>query len=803
MVDQVLAVQVLEPGQPAKRFGLADLPIVFGGTDADVVIPGYRGRVELGALDGRFYIQAGRVSAGARINDVLVQGSVWLSDGDTIALASTRVTCRLGSAGLDLSIVHGETAGDTAPPEAEGAHEDDEEIVPIVFRPKSTAPEQAQRRISRGNLIIAGLCTLLAISGWFAFTAKSVAIRFEPAADEISLPGTLLKLRLGDRFLLRQGEHRLMAEKAGYHSFATRISVGSDADQVVEFELTKLPGQVAITVSPEVAATVTVDGEPLGTTPLTAELAAGTHDIMLSAPRFIEHRQTLEVEGGGTDESLDVSLTPNWAPVELVTTPPGADVTVDGVAIGQTPLVMELEQGDREIEATLSGYNAWRDVVSVVANEAQTLPAVELAQADGRVRLVSEPSGAAIAVNGRYQGETPMTIKLRPGRGHTITLTKPGYKAVSRELSVAADSGRQLNVSLIAEVGEVSVAVTPSDAEIFVDGERRGIGSQKLTLTAVSHRIEGRAEGHQPAAATVTPKPGFPQEIQLALEPFAETVVGRFPKTIVTSIGNKLTLVRSGNFVMGSSRREQGRRSNEVLRQVSLTKPFYLGVQEVTNREFRMFQPEHRSGELGGESLDGDEQPVVNVTWEQAAEFCNWLSIKDGLQPVYEASGDTYVAVRPLRNGYRLPTEAEWVWAGRYAEGSAPLRFPWGESLPPPDRTGNFADVSARNIFATTLLTYGDGYPVSAPVGQFKANPIGLFDIGGNVAEWMQDYYHVTPARSGEPEKDPLGPDKGRYHVLRGPSFRSATLTELRMAHRDYSAESKPDVGFRIARNSE
>jgi formylglycine-generating enzyme required for sulfatase activity len=252
---------------------------------------------------------------------------------------------------------------------------------------------------------------------------------------------------------------------------------------------------------------------------------------------------------------------------------------------------------------------------------------------------------------------------------------------------------------------------------------------------------------------------------------------------------------------MGSSRRDEGRRSNETLLEVELSRAFYLGVREVSNAEFRAFRAEHDSGGFGGLSLDEDDQPVANVTWEETVRFLNWLSIRDGLQPVYDATFDSWAPYRPLRNGYRLPTEAEWEWAARAAGREAPVVFPWGNELPPPDRSGNYGDLSASKILPTSLMTYNDAFPVAAPSGSFAANPVGIYDLGGNVAEWVQDFYQISVTEQEGPVVDPLGPGDGRFHVIRGPSWRSASLLDLRFAYRNYSAAAREDVGFRLARN--
>jgi len=91
--------------------------------------------------------------------------------------------------------------------------------------------------------------------------------------------------------------------------------------------------------------------------------------------------------------------------------------------------------------------------------------------------------------------------------------------------------------------------------------------------------------------------------------------------------------VPPGTFQMGSERREQGRRPNEALRSVTLQRPFYIGVQPVTNGEFRRFRAAHASGYIDRQSIDLDSQPVTQVSWDDAAEFCNWLSQQDELRP--------------------------------------------------------------------------------------------------------------------------------------------------------------------------
>ncbi len=811
MTDAEQCPLIARVGEEERRFSTAELPVLIGGgAECDIRLQGVSGSLQIGALDGAYFVQPGKNTRGLRLDGEPVTGSRWLGDGQTIALDTARVHCSLRGERLELSIEGRVTGGDTAPPDLEElalemAEDDDVAVEPIAFRPGTSESVRSHGGRRRRTAVIAGSAfAVLAAAGWFAFTAKSVQLAIDPPADEVGLPGTLFKFRIGDRYLLRSGSHRVVAQRAGYHELDAIIEVGQLPAQTVELDLVKLPGIITFTTEPDVGADVRVDGVSIGTAPLTdVDVESGRHRVEFIAERFLSEVLELDVFGEGRRQNLAAELTPNWAPVSLSSRPAGAQVLVDGTALASTPAELELGAGERQVELRLAGYNAWRDTITVLADQPLTVPEVTLIQADGRVELATDPAGAAVSVNGDYQGATPLTLRLRPGRPHAITLTKPGYDTETRELSVEADSGRRLEIPLTAQFGEIEVVSDPPAAEIYVNGEPRGVTPARLSLLAVTHELEVRLEGHASQSTTITPRTGFTQRWETALVAL-DTVTGAgYPQTVQTSLGQELRLVLPGEFTMGSSRREQGRRSNEALRAVRLTEGFYLGVKEVSNAEFRQFDAEHDSGSFSGESLDGADQPVVRVTWEQVAQFMNWLSIRDALQPVYEEADGTMLAVRPLRSGYRLPTEAEWAWAARFAGRDEPLIFAWGRELPPPDRIGNFADISARQLLPTTLVTYNDGYTVSAPSGSFPANPLGIFDLGGNVSEWVQDYYEVGRTDTETILEDPIGPVDGRFHVVRGPSWRGATVTDLRMAARNFSADGDERIGFRIARNLE
>jgi formylglycine-generating enzyme required for sulfatase activity len=404
-----------------------------------------------------------------------------------------------------------------------------------------------------------------------------------------------------------------------------------------------------------------------------------------------------------------------------------------------------------------------------------------------------------VSVAGVYRGQTPLDLELRPDMAHSVVLTRAGYEAATRQVTMSAGENRTLAVPLTGVFGEITVRAQPADAQVLVDGKPSGAANQTLRLIATTHDIVIRKAGFVDYTASVTPRPGVPQSIDTTLLTAEQTRLAQTPATARTKADQQLKLMPIGRFTMGSPRREPGRRANEAQRDVEFKRAFYVEVTEVTNGQYRKFKPDHKSGIVGQHTLDLDNQPVVGITWQEAAAYCNWLSEQEGLPAAYKKDGETFVPVKPMTKGYRLPTDAEWEWAARYQGGGKFLRYPWGDSLPVAPRSGNYADTTARLIIQDVIPDYDDGFATSAPVGKFPANALGLQDMGGNVAEWVHDYYTVS-VDSTELAVDPMGPAEGKQHVIRGASWKNSSVTDLRLSARDFGDGARNDVGFRVAR---
>jgi formylglycine-generating enzyme len=289
---------------------------------------------------------------------------------------------------------------------------------------------------------------------------------------------------------------------------------------------------------------------------------------------------------------------------------------------------------------------------------------------------------------------------------------------------------------------------------------------------------------------------------------------------LTNSIGMKFKLIPPGEFWMGSSDTvadlqsvfpgiERGAYTRELPRHpVRITRPYYLGVFEVTRTQFAEFV--RQSGYLTDAERDGqggwgydptkakdryvlkagfnwrywgvnqsDSSPATNISWNDAQAFCQWLSDKESQR-------------------YRLPTEAEWEYAcragttGRYYSGNNP------EDLV---RVGNVGDANYKQYFPTFIaLRSADGFAFTSPVGRFRPNAFGLYDMHGNTWEWCSDWFSDS-YYANSPREDPTGAEIGVRRVIRGGGWGTLAAHSRSSSRFAYGPTYRDaDAGFRVAR---
>ncbi len=732
-------------------------------------------------------------------NDEPITGSVWLKSGDTTRIGDSMIRWHFSGQRVEVHISKASTRVLQPPlePPASPKEKSVEDATHEHSLPGMDAPRPDGNKFRKPAII---LFALLLIGTAFVLLANPLVVTVTPTPDSLSLSGFPPPVKFGDNYLGISGGYTLSAEKEGYLPLEEKVQISSNNSHY-SFTLEKLPGQIGL-VSTPAGVTVLIDGTAVGETPLQGvEISAGSRTVRFEHERYLPVERIVEIEGFGKKQSLQVELAPAWAVATLQTEPPGATLMVDGEEQGLTPLELELVAGNRQLVFTKEDFTPLEVELVIEAGKDTEPTAYRLEPAPATLAITSVPTGATVTVEGTYQGLTPLSINLPSGSEHDLRLTLAGHLPASRKLKLNPEESRELSVKLAPQYGTLFITGTPAESTLYIDGKKQDKTTGRFRLTTRPHTIELRAKGYESVTRKVTPQSGYSQQIEIDLR-HKQTVTkhvtsSKAEAAKTTALGQKLVLITPKSFRMGASRKEAGRRANEREHDVTMKRSFYLSKREVTNAGYKQFQAQHSSGMTGNRSLEIDSHPVANVAWDDAARFMNWLSKKDGLPPFYQEKSGSMVGADVSGIGYRLPTEAEWAFAARMAGQKEQVRYPWPGKYPPKVKAGNFADESAKPLLPVVIEGYNDGFAASAPTGSFQANPVGIQDLGGNVSEWCHDYYAANPAKG---VVDPTGPASGTHHVVRGSSWRDASITELRFSYRRYSREPASDIGFRIAR---
>jgi formylglycine-generating enzyme required for sulfatase activity len=280
------------------------------------------------------------------------------------------------------------------------------------------------------------------------------------------------------------------------------------------------------------------------------------------------------------------------------------------------------------------------------------------------------------------------------------------------------------------------------------------MGNRRLVLTLLCGAGLGLGAGAAGPPTPPLPRLPFDADKAKALQVEWARAHGQDVR-LINGLGMKLVLIPGGRFTMGP---------NGSTYRVTLAKPYYLGVTEVTLGQYRRFRPGHRV-EGAADEFNADDRPAARVSWHDARAFCAWLSAR----PEEKKAG----------RAWSLPTEAQWEWAAR--AGTTTARY-FG------DTDQGQPDHSWFNVTATPNPRHEGQGRGRQPVAQRKPNAFGLYDMLGNVWEWCAE--RRTDEATGE-SRDP---------VMRGGSWRSGASHCTATAHDPGDPNLKADnVGFRVA----
>jgi hypothetical protein len=544
--------------------------------------------------------------------------------------------------------------------------------------------ERPPREKSRVKFAVAALSILLIAGIVFSTWWRSRV----PASSDVRLQTTIRTEPPGALVLLddhakkspatfdelEPRKYKLRVMNPGYDPIETLLDLGSRKSvEPPVFHLARSKGALDVESDPP-GAQFTVrseDGEisRAGVAPQKiVDVPTGKY-VLIAKRGDWEMRDGVEIRRGETARKSFAFVN---GPVSITSDPPGAEILIDGIPRGRTPLRIELPARPHELIAQLEGWPAERQALTV---EGQRENAAHFVFANGSAKITSAPGGATVVANGRALGQTPLVIEgVRPG-DVTYELQLAGYKPAS-----------------------VSGKVKP----------------QQQTFLAA--RLE----------KSVGPAPGQP---------------------FTNSLGMKF--VPLGDI------------------QISVWETRVQDYEAFCRATGRHYEPAdfHQTA----------TEPAVKVSWFDAMAFCKWLTEKEHDENLIED-----------RQAYRLPTDLEWSMAvglvnesgatPEMRDGKIKNEFPWGKQWPPPNGTANYSSATARRRGATM------------PVGSFKPNSLGLYDLGGNVWEWCLDTYKGGTSGSSRD-----------WGVLRGGSWATSNRLEMQSSYRNVIDRNDRDViyGFR------
>ncbi|WP_198266559.1 SUMF1/EgtB/PvdO family nonheme iron enzyme [sulfur-oxidizing endosymbiont of Gigantopelta aegis] len=766
-------------------------------------------------------------------NNEIIEKSVWLKSGDVIKIADKLIHYQVMGDVIKIKVTDEKNVLQSPqiplspPPSILNKHDKINHLPRVDIPSFETSPSKKSKIIKTGFI---SLSLILVLMAFFMLQAEIVSIEIEPVADNLNMDGFFPVLPIAQRYIMMGGEYQILANKKNYRNLEKKIIINKDK-KIFKFKMIELPGIVDINIESDSSDTILIDDVVMlenneienSRNARRYEIEKGIHQLKIINPRYKIYEQKINVAGKNKLENISVKLIPNFAMLKLMTQTKEVNISIQGENSKKFEFNLskekeiELIAKQYVIEISKDKYKSITKEITINALEDITLSIDELIQEDGIVSINSQPEGSIIRIDGQFKGKTPEIIKLRPNEKHSIELSLSGYKLFKTSIIVEAEEEKQINTTLSMKKGLVFISITPAKAKLYIDGRPVEKSSGQFTLTAKEHHLVVKAKGYKTQTKHIRAN-DHSQNISFNLKKINTiTATNKANKKTVTkitangpikdyinSIKQQMRLVQAVEFTMGSKNNESGRGSNEREYRVKLDYAYYLSAKEISNEQFKHYLAAHNSGSVSGSSIKSlaiAKQPVVNISWDDAAKFANWLSKKEGLKPFYQEYKGKMSAIDRHKKitGYRLPYEAEWAYAAR---GKNQQKYPWSGGFPPPDMAGNFADESAQSFVSNIIDNYNDQSAVSSSIGQYKKNARGFYDLGGNVSEWCQDYYSpfVGSVNRQKITINPKGPKKGTHRVVRDSSWRDSSIKELRLSYRSYSKKKANDIGFRLAR---
>ena len=581
----------------------------------------------------------------------------------------------------------------------------------------------------------------------------------------------------------------------GAKDFETQtLSIDPDTASIVHVTLTPSPGVLSARTEPSDKQTQWfVDGQlvHVGET-LEHPIPPGEYSIQIKNKFYQPIEDTVSLKRNQTLEKVWALDNVNGQ-MSINTVPTNAEVFVNEQSVGRSPVNLSRSSGVYRIKVVAQGYEPTEETAEITYDTPHIERDYRLEPRKGAITLQLSPADGELIVDGvgvdRISTVGEVVVPVTANTPHSLTYSKPGYFSYQKTVKLSPGENKTVSISLKREFGIVQVKATQGTT-IFINDQPVGKTTFTKKLPAIGHKLKFVLPGYRTQTKIITPSSRSTRvfDIKMLTEFEARRQEGK--PLYISTLGIAMQRFRPDAYTMGSPPNQKGRKRNEFPVKVDFSRSILVSKHEITEAQYAAFDKTKANTSL----------PVTDISWQAAAAYCNWLSEKEGLPVFYTIMNNRVVGFNPASKGYRLLTEAEWEWLAAKAKRSAKTIYVWGSNDRIPKKAGNFADKTLGASATFYFKQYDDGFSGKAPVGSFKADRLGLFDLAGNVSEWVHDRYTNTPPDVVNVQQDYTGASRGVDYIYKGASYKSGRLSELRAAFREASKNGGPTIGFRIAR---
>lgn len=509
------------------------------------------------------------------------------------------------------------------------------------------------------------------------------------------------------------------------------VEIFLDSESNIDVELKPMPSKLEVDTNPKLEKlSWYVNGSIASVTPTySAEIPPQALTLKAVSPYHepVEKSYTIEVAESITDT---LQLTSIKGQLVILSEPIGATVTINDKNEGQTPTILDKEGGKYKVAINLEGYEPLIDTIDLNIDDKNPNRNYLLQPLQARLVVNAKPSGGSLLVDGK---PAKSSISVDADKLHTVSYNKKGYELARQSVTIPPGVTKSINISLEPELAQVSFSAN-MESMVSIDGKIMGRTPLSINRQTLPQKATFSRQGYRTVTKQFQAIKGRITEVSANLMTEFDARRAEGKPLVAEQMGIELLRIEGKPFMLGSAVNVPYRERHEHQIKVEFERPFWLATKEISQAQYAKFKQGTAPTDL----------PVTDISWQEAAAFCNWLSEQEGLPPFYNLLAGT---INKESRGYRLPTEAEWEFAASKYMQYTTFKYFWGNQDRLPTRQGNFGDKSLQGKQTFVFTKYQDDFPGKAPVGKFKVRN-RLYDMDGNVSNGFMIFitlHHRTP----------------------------------------------------------